>query len=66
MGKSVNVDFKIYDSLGFDYLKNPSTLFFKGESDNETAQKELLVSKIYLFYNIKTKKACFQVYHRWG
>ena len=39
MGKSVNVDFKIYDSLGFDYLKNPSTLFFKGESDNETAQK---------------------------
>lgn len=62
----VNVDFRVYSSIGFDYLKNPLILFYKGEIDNKELQKELKVSKAYLYYNKKTKEACFQVYHGWG
>lgn len=66
MKKNIDVDYNIHSDIGLDYLKNPSILFYKAESDNEIAQKELLVSKTYLFYDRKTKKACFQVYYKWG
>jgi hypothetical protein len=65
-GKFVNPDFIIHSPIGLDYLKNPDTIFYKGEVNNKTAQKELSASKTYLYYNKKTKKACLQIYHGWG
>ncbi len=66
MNKYVNADFQIHSSIGLDYIKNPTILFYKEKIGNETAQKELKVSKVYLYYNKENKKACFQVYYGWG
>ncbi len=66
MNKYVNADFQIHSSIGLDYIKNPAILFYKEKIGNETAQKELKVSKVYLYYNKENKKTCFQVYYEWG
>ncbi len=66
LGEFSNADDKVHSSIGQTYLKDPAILFYKGEISNRKVQEELKVSKVYLYYNRKTKKACFQVYYQWG
>lgn len=62
----VNADYKVYSEIGKNYLKRDSIHFYKAELNNKTAQEKLRISKVYLYYDSKNKKACFQVYHSWG
>ena len=55
-----NADYNIYSSIGKNYLKDSITWFYKGEGNNKKAQTELKVSKVYLYYNLKTKKRAFR------
>ncbi len=66
MDALVNADFQVHSSIGLEYIKNSEIFFYKEKVNDETAKKELKVSKVYLFYNKESKKACFQVYHGWG
>ncbi|MDH5654968.1 MAG: hypothetical protein OEZ34_03610 [Spirochaetia bacterium] len=61
-----NADLKIHCSFAGNYIVDKNILFYKEAADDKTGSKILLVSKVYLLYNKKTKQACFQIYYRWG
>ncbi len=66
MSEFSNADFRVHCPMGRRYLKDPDILFYRAERDNETARRELKVTKVYLYFNRRTGEACFQVYHGWG
>jgi len=58
--------YKIHSPIGMNYLKDKSVWFYKSEEENKVAQKEIKATKVYLYYNVLTGKACFQTFYGWG